>query len=339
MKFGIFDHVDDSGLPLAEHLAARLEMVEAFEAAGFHAYHVAEHHGTPLGHAPSPAVYLAAVSQRTTRLRFGPLVFLLPLYHPLRLIEEVGMLDALSGGRLELGYGRGVSPVEMGFYGVDRDEQAERMVETFDVLIKGLTHDELTHHGRFFRFDDVPMLQRPVQRPHPPLWYGTNTPGSAARCAQQRLNMLTLLSGDVPRTMMQDYRDAYRASGGEDADMPFIGVGRHIVVADSDEEALAIARPAFARWRASFVQLWEARGAMNPFVAATPQDWDALEARGAACAGSPERVRAFIAREAETVSFNYYMAQLAFGDMTVAQVRRSAELFGAEVMPAFADPA
>lgn len=337
MKFGIFDHVDDSGLPLGEHLEARLQMVEAYDAAGFHAYHVAEHHGTPLGHAPSPAILLAAVSQRTTRLRFGPLVFLLPIYHPLRLIEEIGMLDALSGGRLELGYGRGVSPVEMGFYGIDPTEQAERMAETFDVMMKGLTNDRLTHHGRFFHFDDVPMLQRPVQQPHPPLWYGTNTPGSVARCAQQRLNMLTLLSGDVPRTMMQDYRDAYRASGGEEADMPFIGVGRHVVVADSDEEALAIARPAFARWRASFVQLWEARGAMNPFVAATPQDWDALEARGAGCAGSPETVRAFIAREAETVSFNYYMAQLAFGDMTVAQVRRSAELFGAEVMPAFAD--
>ena len=98
MEFGIFDHVDDSGLPLADHYAARLEMVAAYEQAGFRTYHVAEHHGTPLGHAPSPALWLAAVSQRTTRLRFGPLVFLLPLYHPLRLVEEIAMLDALSGG-------------------------------------------------------------------------------------------------------------------------------------------------------------------------------------------------------------------------------------------------
>ena len=336
MKFGVFDHVDDSGLPLAEHMEARLQMVEAFDAAGFHAYHVAEHHGTPLGHAPSPAVYLAAVSQRTRRLRFGPLVFLLPIYHPLRLIEEIGMLDALSGGRLELGYGRGVSPIEMAFYGVDMAEQLELTAEAFAVVMKGLTHDRLTHQGRFFRFDDVPMLQRPVQQPHPPLWYGTNSPGSVERCAKERVNMITLLSGARARDMVQSYRDAFLADGGDPSAMPLVGIGRHVVVADSDAEAEAIARPAFARWRASFVHLWEARGAKNPFVAAFPKDWDALVASGAACAGSPETVRAYIAREAEAIPFTYFMAQLAFGSMSVEQVRRSAFLFGTEVMPAFA---
>ncbi len=335
MKFGIFDHVDDSGLPLAQHYAARLEMVEAYEAAGFHCYHVAEHHGTPLGHAPSPSVYLAAISQRTSRLRFGPLVYLLPLYHPLRLIEEIGMLDALSGGRLEFGYGRGISPIEMGFYGVDMAEQQELSAETFEVVMKGLTHDRLTHHGRFFTFDDVPMLQLPQQRPHPPLWYGTNAPGSVERCARQRLNMVTLLSGAPMRAMVRDYRETYAASGGVPEDMPLIGVGRHIVVADSDEEARAIARPAFARWRASFVQLWEARGIANPFVASFPRDWAALEAAGTACAGSPATVRDFVLRESEQAGFTYLLAQLAFGNLTVAQVRKSASLFGSEVMPAF----
>jgi alkanesulfonate monooxygenase SsuD/methylene tetrahydromethanopterin reductase-like flavin-dependent oxidoreductase (luciferase family) len=333
MKFGIFDHVDDSGLPLAQHFAARLEMVAAFEAAGFHAYHVAEHHGTPLGHAPSPAVYLAAISQRTSTLRFGPLVFLLPLYHPLRLIEEIGMLDALSGGRLEFGYGRGISPIEMGFYGVDMTEQQARADEALEVVLNGLTHDRLRHHGRFFQFDDVPMLQRPQQRPHPPLWYGTNSPGSFERCAQQRLNMITLLTGETMRKMIAGYRAAY---DGEPQDLPLLGVGRHIVVADSDAEALAIARPAFARWRASFVQLWEARGGDNPFVRSFPKDWEAMVATGAACAGSPDTVRAFIERDQALGGYNYLLAQLAFGDLTVAQVTRSAELFGAEVMPAFA---
>lgn len=332
MKFGIFDHVDDSGLPPAQHMAARLDMVAAYEDAGFYAYHVAEHHGTPLGHAPSPAVYLAAVSQRTTRLRFGPLVFLLPIYHPLRLIEEVGMLDALSGGRLELGYGRGVSPIEMGFYGVNMAEQQDLTAETFAVLMKGLTSERLTHQGRFYQFDDVPMLQRPVQRPHPPLWYGTNSAASVDRCAQERVNMVTLLSGAPMKTMIDGYRAAY--NGPADA-MPLLGIGRHVVVADTDDEAHAIAAPAFARWRASFVHLWHARGAVNPFVANFPADWDAFVASGGGVAGSPATVRQQIAREAAEAPFTYYMAQLAFGAMTVAQVRRSAQLFGAEVMPFF----
>lgn len=335
MKFGIFDHVDDSGLPLADHYAARLEMVAAFEEAGFHAYHVAEHHGTPLGHAPSPGIYLSAVSQRTSRIRFGPLVYLLPLYHPLRLIEEIAMLDALSGGRLEFGYGRGISPIEMGFYGVDMADQADRAAEALEVVLKGLTRERLDHKGRFFTFDDVPMVQRVTQQPHPPLWYGTNALGSVERCARDGLNMVTLKTGEDMRAMVAGYKAAWAAQGRDPAAMPLVGVGRHIVVADTDEEAVHIARRGFARWRASFVHLWEARGGNNPFVANFPKDWDAVVAAGSACAGSPATVRDFIAKDAGHGGYTYLLAQLAFGDLGVAEVSRSARLFGAEVMPAF----
>src|SRR5687767_6138477 len=98
MKFGVFDHMDNSGVPLRQQYEERLQLVEAYDRLGFHAYHLAEHHGTPLGLAPSPGVFMAAVSQRSSRLRFGPLVYSLPLYHPIRLIEEICMLDHLSGG-------------------------------------------------------------------------------------------------------------------------------------------------------------------------------------------------------------------------------------------------
>src|SRR5437660_10183327 len=111
MEFGIFDHLDRNlergPASLADYYEERLATVELFERAGFHAYHVAEHHLTPLGMAPSPSVFLAAVAQRTTRLRFGPMVYVAPLYHPLRLLEEIGMLDQMSGGRLEIAFGRG----------------------------------------------------------------------------------------------------------------------------------------------------------------------------------------------------------------------------------------
>src|ERR1700754_2759819 len=122
MRFGVFDHLDRAGgadLDIAKQYADRLELVEQYERAGFYAYHLAEHHGTPLGLAPSPGLFLAAVAQRTTTLRFGPLVYPLGLYHPLRLAEEICMLDQMSGGRLELGVGRGASPYEAarGFVG------------------------------------------------------------------------------------------------------------------------------------------------------------------------------------------------------------------------------
>ena len=199
MRFGIFDHLDDSGVPLTEHFENRLRLAEAYDRAGFAAYHVAEHHGTALGLAPSPAVFLSAVAQRTRRLRFGPLVFLLPLYHPLRLIEEIGMLDQLSGGRLELGVGRGVSPIEIGFYGIEPAEAMARYQESLDVVLQGLTSDTLTYRGRFYSFDCVPMVVPPVQRPHPPLW-------SAARAECRR----PLLHG---RSAEQATASAWTSSG------------------------------------------------------------------------------------------------------------------------------
>ena len=94
-------------------------IAEAYDRAGFYGYHVAEHHTTPLGAAASPALIFAALSQRTKKLRFGPLVYLLPFYHPLRLIEEVCMIDQMSGGRFQLGVGRGVSMYETAAYALD----------------------------------------------------------------------------------------------------------------------------------------------------------------------------------------------------------------------------
>src|SRR6266536_1393147 len=119
MEFGVFDHLDRYDGLLADYYEDRLKIAEAYDSAGFYAYHLAEHHATPLGMAPSPSVFLAAIAQRTKRLRFGPMVYALPLYHPLRLIEEICMLDQMSGGRLEIGFGRGSSPIELAYYGQD----------------------------------------------------------------------------------------------------------------------------------------------------------------------------------------------------------------------------
>ena len=84
LEFGIFDHLDRNDLPLREYYEERLKVIEAFDRSGFYAYHVAEHHFTPLGMAPSPSVFLSAIGQRTTRLRFGTFVYALPVHHPLR---------------------------------------------------------------------------------------------------------------------------------------------------------------------------------------------------------------------------------------------------------------
>ena len=122
LEFGIFDHVDRHDQPLTAFYEDRLKLMEAYDRAGIYGYHCAEHHSTPLGMAPSPSVYLAAIGQRTKRLRFGPLVYTLALYHPLRLAEEICMLDQMSRGRLQLGLGAGAVWIEQQIYGVDPAE-------------------------------------------------------------------------------------------------------------------------------------------------------------------------------------------------------------------------
>jgi alkanesulfonate monooxygenase SsuD/methylene tetrahydromethanopterin reductase-like flavin-dependent oxidoreductase (luciferase family) len=333
MKFGVFDHMDDAGIPHGELFAGRLRLAEAYDRSGFYGYHLAEHHGTPIGCAASPGIFLAALAQRTEKLRFGPLVYLLPFYHPLRLIEEICMLDQLSGGRFELGIGRGVSPFETANYALDFSQTGAMYHEAFQVLLKGLDSGELTFEGKFYRFDKVPMILRPVQRPHPPLWYGVSIPDNADWPAQNDVNIVSLAPRPAVRPIFERYLETRRKLGKATATL--CGVGRHVVVGDTDEKALAIARRAYPRWRANFIWLFERHGSAPRVAAHYPATFDALAALNMAVAGSPQTVRDFIAAEIEATDLNYFVPWLAFGDMTVDEALHSVDLFAREVMPAF----
>jgi alkanesulfonate monooxygenase SsuD/methylene tetrahydromethanopterin reductase-like flavin-dependent oxidoreductase (luciferase family) len=335
MKFGIFDHIDDAGVPLAELYSNRLTIAEAYDRLGFYGYHVAEHHTTPLGAAASPALIFSALAYRTKNLRFGPLVYLLPFYHPLRLIEEVCMLDQMSGGRFQLGIGRGVSMYETAAYGLDFSKTQAMYHECFQVLMKGLGSDELSFAGEFYKFDKLPIILKPVQKPHPPLWYGVTLPGNSAWPAENHINIVALGLRDNTQSIIKAYRDT-RAQKGFDRDGTLIGVSRHVVVADTDEAALAIARRAYPRWRQSFRWLFNRHGTEPRVIPIYPPTFDELVALDNGIAGSPETVRRFISAEIETNDCNYFVPQLVFGDMTMPEALHSIELFGKEVMPAFA---
>jgi alkanesulfonate monooxygenase SsuD/methylene tetrahydromethanopterin reductase-like flavin-dependent oxidoreductase (luciferase family) len=175
------------------------------------------------------------------------------------------------------------------------------------------------------------MTVRPVQQPHPPLWYGVGTPESIRWCAHNRVNAVTLALGERVR----QFTDLYRAEWpGSEADMPLLGVNRHIVVADSDEQALELARPAYALWRRNIAKLWYERAGSFPLEAQLPPEWDEAQAMGQGWAGSPASVRAFVEREAEH-GITYFVGGFAFGDLPVEAALRSAELFASEVAPAF----
>ena len=330
MQFGVFDHLDRNDLPLRDCYKSRLTIIEAYDRLGFYAYHVAEHHSTPLGLAPSPSVFLSAVAQRTRRLRFGPLVYALPLYHPLRMIEEICMLDQLSGGRLEIGFGRGSVPAELIYYGQSPEQAQAIYAEALELILKGLTERTLNFHGQFFRFDNVPIELEPCQKPHPPIWYGVHAPESAARAAQNGLRVVSLDPLPAVGAAFDSFRATWREARGQ-APLPLMGLGRFVVVAETDAAALAAARRAYPVWHRSFTHLHRLHGRLNAHP--RPPSFDGLTEAGQGIAGAPDTVAAFLRAQLAGTGSNYCVGQFAFGDLTLEETQRSIELFARHVMP------
>lgn len=244
------------------------------------------------------------------------------------------MLDQMSGGRFQIGIGRGVSRFETAAYGLDFDQTGAMYHEVFQILLKGLTSEELTYEGQFHRFERQPMVLRPIQQPHPPLWYGITMPQNADWPAANDVNVIALGLRDTTAAAIAGYRDA-RKKHGRPLDGTLYGVSRHVVVADTDEAALQIAREAYPAWRQSFRWLFNRNGAEPRVIAIYPESFDELMALKNGIAGSPETVRRFIAEELEVSGGNYFVPHMAFGTMALADTLRSIELFSKEVMPAF----
>jgi alkanesulfonate monooxygenase SsuD/methylene tetrahydromethanopterin reductase-like flavin-dependent oxidoreductase (luciferase family) len=339
MKFGIFDYLDRRDEPLSQTYEERMLLLQAADEAGFYGYHVTEHHATPLSGTPSPALFLAAAAQHTRRIRLGALLFLLPLYHPLRLLEELCMLDHLSNGRLDIGVGRGVSPYEFASFGVDLADSGDAFQETLEVLYKGFANDRLDHHGKRYQLHDVPLPMRPLQRPYPPFWYGLRGGEHASLLpARYGMNVVTLGSEERVTQNIARFRQAWdseaetRRRFGSPVRDPMIGVMRTMFIADCDREAERVARPAYHQWADSLTWLWRDKGGVSPLP--IPLDYDQAIAARTLVVGSPATVAHELLRQAERSHHNYLVLQLAFGGLTHAQEMLSLELFRAEVMPA-----
>lgn len=335
MDFGVFDHLDRNDLPLGQFFEQRLRLIQQIEAGGFYGYHFAEHHSTPLGLAGSPSVFLAAAFARTTRLRIGPLVYVLPLHHPLRLYEEICMLDHLSGGRLMMGVGRGGALVEHQRMGVEPAEAQACYHEAFAVLMEAFAKDVVNFDGKFFRYQDYLVQQKPVQRPHPPIWYGAPNPEAIGWAAPRAINVVSLGPAARAKAISDRYRAEWDALGRNASDLPRIGVTRHIVVAETDAEAKRIAGRAYPRWSSAIAFLWERANQDFVLKQIYPKDFDTLEKIGHGVAGSPATVRRYLETLQDETGVNYVLCQMVFGDIEFAEAETSLTLFARDVIPTF----
>ena len=296
---------------------------------------------------PSPGLFLSAVAQRTRRIHFGPLCYLLPLYTPARLIEEICMLDHLSGGRLEVGVGRGIVPFELTYAGVDPNKAKAMFNEALKAIITGLTHDTLTHDGEFYHYRDVPMQMRPLQKPHPPFWYPTHAPESVAAVAAQGMNVITVGSDQRIRELANLYHAQWekhrldRDRFNSQVTTPFFGVTKQVFIADSDCEAERIARPAYEVWRLNITALFRRvlGDNLTPMQGGMFGDYDsAIGGGGGLLVGSPATVGEQLQKTAATSGANYLMCSFHWGTLTHAEAFRSLELFATEIMPRVTQP-
>jgi alkanesulfonate monooxygenase SsuD/methylene tetrahydromethanopterin reductase-like flavin-dependent oxidoreductase (luciferase family) len=341
VRFAIFDWLDESGRDQGETYAERLRMLELADEAGFYCYHLAEHHATELSTVPSPNLFLSAVAQRTRRIRLGPLSYILPIYDPIRLMEEICMLDQLSGGRLELGLSRGST----GEHIEDDPDKARAMFnEALDILLMGLSTGEVDYHGEFFTYKHVLTRLRTVQRPYPPLWYPTSNmesiPWVAAQGISAAFSVSLAPSFEVTASMIQRYRAEYDAHRTDPdrlnghVERPNYGFSLHVHVAETDAQARAQAQPAYEKFMHNFTYRYVRRGQPNRY--ADRADFASQLERGRLLVGSPATVREQLGSYLQKSGANYFIGSFAFGSLPIEQVLSSVDLFAREVMPAVA---
>jgi alkanesulfonate monooxygenase SsuD/methylene tetrahydromethanopterin reductase-like flavin-dependent oxidoreductase (luciferase family) len=326
MKFGVFDHVDRGAGTLQEFYEDRLRIAEKYDQAGFYAYHTAEHHATTLGMASSPSVYMSAIGQRTKQLKFGPLVYCLPQYHPIRLFEEICMLDQMSGGRLQVGVGKGISSIESGYYGIDGGDVTEIYQEYFNILMAAFASDALTFDGKYFSVENMPIEMAPMQTPHPPIWTGIGNPNATAWPAENNINVISNHNAPTMRKITDAYRADWAKLGRDEVDLPLMGMTRFLVIADTDDKALAIGRRIYDVWYKSFMKLWVRHDKIPPLVAYT-EDFDGILASGLAVAGSPDTVQGILNDHIKESGINYFLGRFTFGDITYDEAAYSIDAF------------
>lgn len=330
MRFGIFDQSEQpGGVDLGSLYRSRLELAERAEQAGFWGYHKSEHHLIPLDHAPSIGIFLSALAQRTTTIRLCSLVHLLPFHHPLRLFEEICMLDHLSDGRFEFGFGKGISPPEHQLWGLDPSEAEARTDESLDLLLRAFQCEAelFSFPGEFWNLTDVPIELRPLQRPYPPLW----RPGTVETAAA--LGVSTVVGGPIDRVVqsIERYEAAYQpgVAGGH---KPTVGVIRKFIVAPTDDEADAIGRRTWPAYSDHLSRLFVKYGEPIPNDPTIGGDYEMAKRVMAITVGSPERVLDQVEELKATGKVDYVIGAFSFGDLSHAESLRSIELFGDHVI-------
>lgn len=323
----MIDHVEVSdGLSFGQVFEQHTELVRAAEDAGLWGYHTTEHHLSLLDATPSPSLFLAALAPQTERIQLGSLVHIITGYHPVRLAEEMIMLDHLLGGRLQIGVGKGVSPPEHRILDLETSEIGDVFDDHLDRMVAVLDGQAV---------DGAPIPFGSVQRPYPPLWYA----GNAKRAAELNLNVIV---GGGPEMVAKQVATHREVSANRTAAPRYnptvarttIGATRHVYIHPDSQTARRRAIESWATYTRHINHHFSRTGEKAPNDPTRGGDANKAMEVGGLVVGSPREVAEAYIELAEVGGPDYLLGTFFWGDLDLVEARGSFDLFVSEVMPA-----
>jgi alkanesulfonate monooxygenase SsuD/methylene tetrahydromethanopterin reductase-like flavin-dependent oxidoreductase (luciferase family) len=350
MKFSVFSHIaEKQTVSVARRLEEFALEVRLADELGYDYFFTTEHHFSGrFSLAPSQPVSLTVVAQNSENLRFGPMVVQLPISQPLRVVEEMLILDHMSNGRLDIGLGRGITPHEHTTYGIPTSTDHARFQEGLDFVVKALTtQGRFSWVGEYYQYIDVELPWGPLQDPHPPIWVPTNTPSSAYEYGKRGFGVggFAVVGTELYKTVFAEYLRGCDESGVPEEQRQ-ISYLASTVVADTDAEADALMREhyplqleLFEHERRRSMEVLSPAGqtatkASLARLSAIGADLDAAASGHRVIHGSPETVARKVAELRDMLGVNVFIGEFSFGELSWEQVKRSHELFAQEVIPA-----
>jgi alkanesulfonate monooxygenase SsuD/methylene tetrahydromethanopterin reductase-like flavin-dependent oxidoreductase (luciferase family) len=350
MKFGInfFPVVDPDAKTATDYYDESLGLVELAEELGFEHVQTVEHYFSPYGgYSPDPVTFLTAAAARTSRIRIATGAVIAAFTHPIKLAGKLAMLDHLSHGRLDAGFGRGFLPDEFAAFGIPMEESRARFAETVEAVRRLWTEENVVWDGEFHRFGPVTMLPRPFQAPHPPIFVASATSPESCAASGSAGYHLQVVPSVTSRETLQDNISRYRAAWNDAGhpDQPRIQIKYTAYLSENREEALAAGEMyernyiekmagAIASWASTRSDQYP--GYENFVDKVGAYDFAASLRDNKVLAGTPDDVTEQIATIAEWFGDDLCVSmQFNPGAMPIAQSRKAMHLFGEHVMPAF----
>lgn len=350
MEFGMqfFPDVRPEQKSAARYFDESLRLVDWCDVYGYSHVRIVEHYFHYWGgYSPNPLVFLTAASQRTKRAQLVTGAVLPVFNHPLKLAGELAMLDAISNGRLQIGFARAFLPYEFRHFGVSMDESVARFEEGVAQIRELLERENVTSNGKFHSYENVTSLPRPTQRPRPPFWIAAvGTPQSFERAGKLGYNLMAIPGvGSSPSELVQVYREAWKSAG--HPGKPKVMLACFMYCDEDRARAIEIAKPRIERHFHSIADAMAEHAGREISQDYKNYDKMILKVRnetfesqlhhGAAFVGTPadciEQLHAF---EKMMGGVDHASLQVNFNDMSFEDAERSVRLFGEKVMPHFA---